>query len=202
MKQSGNKNICVFCGASAKADTHYYELARACGQIIAAQGYGLVYGGGGTGLMGACAGAARDAGGSVLGIIPEFLIARERQLSGIEQIIVKTMRERKQLMLDNSDGFLVLPGGIGTLEEAIEILSWLRLHLHDKPMVFVDGNGYWAPLMQLLHHTIKTGFAPEWLADHFLYEKTPKAALKALEHHWQNPRPKGEIDVRPETDMV
>ena len=192
----------MFCGASAAADAHYYKLATACGEAIAAHNFRLVYGGGGTGLMGACASAARDNDGAVLGIIPQFLTERERQLTGIDQIIVETMRERKQLMLENSDGFIVLPGGIGTLEEAIEILSWLRLHLHDKPMVFVDGNGYWAPLMKLLHHTIETGFAPAWLGAHFLYEKTPEQAIKTLKQNWAAPKPKGEIDVKPDTDLV
>ncbi len=193
------KSICVFCGASEMAENHYFALARKTGREMARRNYRLVYGGGGVGLMGACASAARDAGGDVLGIIPKFLTEIEAQLEGIKQIIVDDMRTRKQLMLENSDAFIVLPGGIGTLEEAIEILSWLRLHLHSKPMVFVDNNGYWQPLMQALHHTIQKGFAPEWLKAHLLYRKTPVSAVNLIERQWNNPPKKGKL--KPHADI-
>ncbi len=190
-----SKSVCVFCGASQFVAPKYFELSVATGTAIAEQGYRMVYGGGGVGLMGSAALAAHGAGGAVLGIIPEFLTEIEEVLDMIEHRIVPDMRTRKQLMYEESDAFIVLPGGVGTLEEAIEILSWMRLHLHTKPMVFVDTDGYWAPLMQLLHHTIKTNFSPAWVEQHLLYEKSPKAALALIQSQWKNPPAKGEIQI-------
>ena len=137
-----------------------------------------------------------------MGIIPEFLTEVEDVLEQIEHRIVADMHERKHLMYDESDAFIVLPGGIGTLEEAIEIMSWMRLHLHAKPMVFVDSNGYWAPLMDLLHHTIDANFSPDWVKGHLLYEKTPQAAIKVIESQWKNPPSKGEIQISKKIDKV
>ncbi len=201
MTSHTQKSICVFCGASNQAEKHYYRLAKDCGLEIAKRQYRLVYGGGGVGLMGACAAEVRDHGGEVLGIIPEFLTKIEAQLEGIEQIIVPNMRARKQMMLEQSDAFIVLPGGIGTLEEAIEVLSWFRLHLHDKPMVFVDHNGFWQPLLHLLHHTIATGFAPDWLDAHLLHAHTPAQALAHIEDYWKHPKPRGEVAVKPKSEQ-
>ena len=124
------ESVCVFCGSSDAAAPALLSEAAAFGQILAAQGRRLIYGGGGVGLMGACARAAHEGGGAVLGIIPEFLTSRERALDVVETIVVRSMHERKQIMFERSDGFVVLPGGIGTLEEIIELLSWRRLGLH------------------------------------------------------------------------
>jgi len=202
MKTRPPKSICVFCGASQVVAPQYFKLAEACGTAIAGAGYRLVYGGGGVGLMGRTAMAAHDAGGVVLGIIPKFLTDIEETLDVIEHRVVPDMRTRKQLMYEQSDAFIVLPGGVGTLEEAIEILSWMRLHLHAKPMVFVDTDGYWAPLMQLLHHTIKTNFSPAWVENHLLYENSPEAALSLIRSQWKNPPTKGEIQISRKLDEV
>lgn len=196
------KSICVFCGASQHVAPHYFKLAKECGQAIANNGYRMIYGGGGIGLMGTAAIAARDAGGAVLGIIPKFLTEIEEVLEIIEHKIVDDMHERKHLMYQESDAFIVLPGGIGTLEEAIEIMSWMRLHLHTKPMVFVDTDGYWAPLMDLLHHTIAANFSPAWVKGHLLYEKSTGAALALIKDQWANPPTKGEIQISQQIDKV
>ncbi|HFB55275.1 MAG TPA: TIGR00730 family Rossman fold protein [Hellea balneolensis] len=189
------KSICVFCGASKAVDEHYYTLAKSVGKALAMRNYRLVYGGGSIGLMGASALAAYEAGGEVLGIIPQFLADIEEVLTVIEHRIVKDMHERKHQMYEESDAYIVLPGGIGTLEEAIEVMSWMRLHLHTKPMVFVDTDGYWAPLMQLLNHTIDAHFSPAWVSGHLFYEQSVEAALTVIEEQWINPAPKGDIKV-------
>lgn len=192
-KTAEMKSICVFCGASTVVDDHYFALATETGRSIADRNYRLVYGGGGVGLMGASALAAHKAGGEVLGIIPKFLTEIEDLLTDIEHVIVNDMHERKHQMYEESDAFLVLPGGIGTLEEAIEIFSWMRLHLHHKPLVFVDTDGYWAPLMDLLRHTIDAKFTPEWVRHHLFREDNVEHALQQIEAQWENPAPKGNI---------
>ncbi|GAB4522283.1 MAG: hypothetical protein Kow00133_09710 [Amphiplicatus sp.] len=115
------------------------------------------------GLMGAVAGAARDAGGKVFGVIPEFLVAVEGILEGVDHKVVQTMHERKMLMFEESDAIVALPGGIGTLEELVETLSWARLSLHDKPIVALNVNGFWDPLRSLFEHMVESGFAPDAL---------------------------------------
>ncbi len=202
MKSTSVKSICVFCGASQHVAPHYFNLAKECGQAIAKNGHRMIYGGGGIGLMGTAAMAAHEAGGSVLGVIPKFLTEIEEVLETIEHTIVDDMHERKHLMYEQSDAFIVLPGGIGTLEEAIEIMSWMRLHLHTKPMVFVDTDGYWAPLMDLLHHTITSNFSPAWVEGHLLYEKSPATALALIDAQWKNPPTKGEIQISEQIDKV
>ena len=153
-------SVGLFCGASAGADPAWMEAAAAFGRILAGEGMRLVYGGGGLGLMGACAKAAIGAGGSVLGVIPEFLRQAEVAYDAAELVVVPSMHERKAVMFREADGFVVMPGGIGTLEEAIELLSWARLGLHAKPMVFLDSQGFWGPLFGLFEHTIEQGFTP------------------------------------------
>ena len=147
-------SVCVYCGSSNAADPAFLNDAKALGEAIAAAGMRLVYGGGGVGLMGACAQSAHDAGGRVLGVIPDFLRGRERPLQDVETVVVDNMHERKMMMFDKADGFVVLPGGIGTLEEVIELLSWRRLALHEKPVVFYSPRGYWEPLFRLFDHMI------------------------------------------------
>lgn len=147
-------SVCVYCGSSDAADPALLQDARGVGELIADAGLRLVYGGGGVGLMGACAQAAHDAGGRVLGVIPDFLRGRERPLQNVETVVVDNMHERKMMMFDESDAFVVLPGGIGTLEEVIELLSWRRLSLHEKPILFYNPDGYWQPLFQLFEHMI------------------------------------------------
>jgi len=201
-KKTTERSVCVFCGASQYVAPHYFKLAEDCGQQIAKRGYRMVYGGGGIGLMGATAMAAHKSGGKVLGIIPKFLTEIEDVLETIEHEIVDDMHDRKHMMYEESDAFIVLPGGIGTLEEAIEIMSWMRLHLHAKPMVFVDTDGYWAPLMDLLRHTIAANFSPAWVGGHLLYEKSPDAALALIKSQWDNPPNKGEIQISQQIDKV
>ena len=153
-------SACVFCGSSDAADPQLLADAAQLGRDLAAARLKLVYGGGGVGLMGACAIAAHGAGGEVLGVIPNFLQRRERRLDVVETIVVASMHERKQIMFDRSDSFIVLPGGVGTLEEIVELLSWRRLDLHAKPVVFYSPNGFWEPLYALFQHTVDNRLTP------------------------------------------
>lgn len=157
--------VCVYCGSSNDADPSYIAAAFAIGESFAKAGLKLVYGGGGVGLMGATARGAHAAGGAVLGIIPTFLRGREQPFDDVETVIVDTMHERKMMMFERSDAFVVLPGGIGTLEEIVELLSWRRLDLHQKPIVFHNPGGFWDPLFDLIRHTIDRGLTPPSLAD-------------------------------------
>ncbi len=174
------KSICVYCGSSNEVKPAYIELARALGRSLAQQDLKLVYGGGGVGLMGACARAVHEAGGEVLGIMPKFLLQKERIFEDVEHRIVDDMHTRKQMMFDESDAFIVLPGGIGTLEEAVEMLSWARLGLHAKPMAFLDEDGFWSPFFELMDHIIGGKFTPEEFRACLVHEKTPEGALSAL----------------------
>ena len=140
----------------------------------------MVYGGGGVGLMGACARGAHDAGGKVLGIMPAFLQGRERVYDAVETVIVESMHERKQIMFEQSDGFAVLPGGIGTLEEVVELMSWRRLNLHSKPIVFLSPDGFWDPLFHLVQHTIEQRLTPAWFAQSWRAVLTPGEILPAM----------------------
>lgn len=153
-------SICVYCGSSNAADPEYLKAAAQFGAILAGQGLRLVYGGGGVGLMGACARAAHDAGGRVLGVIPEFLTSHERPLSTVKTVIVQSMHERKMMMYEESDAFAILPGAIGTLEEVIELLSWRRLGLHTKPIVFYNPDGFWNSLFDLFQQIIDRRLLP------------------------------------------
>src|SRR5690606_23000669 len=152
------RSICVYCGSSDAVAPAYIRLGKSLGTELAARGVRMVYGGGGVGLMGVCARAAHEAGGEVLGVIPRFLVAKERMYEAVEHRVVETMHDRKRIMFDESDAFIVAPGGIGTLEEAVETLSWMRLGLHRKPMAFLAEDGYWAPFFDLIDHTVAQGF--------------------------------------------
>ena len=152
-------SVCVYCGSSFGTDPVYEAAATRIGQLIAETGLRLVYGGGSVGLMGTIARAALDAGGPVTGIIPHFLEKREAMLTSLDELIVtKDMHERKQLMFQKSDAFIALPGGIGTLEEAVEMMTWAQLGQHRKPVVLVNINGFWSPLLKLLDHMRHQGF--------------------------------------------
>ncbi|HQP21392.1 MAG TPA: TIGR00730 family Rossman fold protein, partial [Phenylobacterium sp.] len=158
-------SVCVFCGSSDAADPALFSASAELGRAIAAAKLRLIYGGGGVGLMGACAIAAHEAGGQVLGIIPEFLKIKERRLDVVETITVTSMHERKLMMFEQADSFVVLPGGVGTLEEIVELLSWRRLDLHAKPVVFWSPNGFWDPLFALFQHTVEHRFTPPEFMD-------------------------------------
>ncbi len=157
-------SICVFCGSSARAAPERLDEAAAVGRMIAEQGARLVYGGGGVGLMGACSTAARDAGGAVLGVIPQFLTHVEAAPSGAEIMVVASMHERKRTMFEESDAFVVLPGAIGTLEEMIELVSWRRLGLHDKPILIFNPEGFWDPLFTLFDRFVAEALLPAALS--------------------------------------
>lgn len=147
------KSICVYCGSSAGVEPAYESAARSLGLSIANAGIGLVYGGGGNGLMGALAHAALSAGGVVTGIIPEFLHRKDKLLPEIQEtIVVPDMHTRKRLMFERADAFVALPGGIGTLEELVEQLTWVQLERHTKPVVIADIDGFWQPLLDLFAH--------------------------------------------------
>ncbi len=174
------RSVCLFCGSSETADPKYTEAARAFGEGVAARGWRLVYGGGGVGLMGASARAAHAAGGRELGVMPEFLRSRERLFDDVETLVVGSMHERKQIMYDESDAFVVAPGGIGTLEEVIELLSWKRLDLHGKPVIFLDIDGFWQTLFRLMEHTVEAGMTPASFLQAWTVCRTVDEALDAL----------------------
>lgn len=174
------RSICVYCGASNAVDEAYITLAEKLGRELARRDIRLVYGGGGVGLMGACARAAHESAGEVLGIMPRFLLQKEQIYTDVEHRIVEDMHTRKQMMFDEADAFIVLPGGIGTLEEAVEILSWARLSLHAKPMAFLDEDGFWSPFFELMDHIIKGGFVPESFRDALVHCHRPDEAIEAL----------------------
>jgi uncharacterized protein (TIGR00730 family) len=153
-------SVCVYCGSSDAADPDFLAGAAAFGAALAAANLRLVYGGGGVGLMGACARAAHEAGGRVYGVIPQFLIAKERAYDEVETTVVTSMHERKMILFDEADAFVVMPGGIGTLEEIVELLSWRRLALHAKPVVFYNPRNFWAPMFELFDHTVRENLTP------------------------------------------
>jgi uncharacterized protein (TIGR00730 family) len=153
------KTVCVYCGSGPGTNPRFVEAATAFGKALAENGVGLVYGGGSIGLMGAVAKSTLDHGGTVTGIIPDFLTKRENALGGAQELIVThDMHERKRLMFERSDAFVALPGGIGTLEELVEQLTWQQLGRHSKPILIADIDGFWEPLLALLTHMRATEF--------------------------------------------
>ena len=153
------KTICVYCGSGPGTNSKFIESAIGLGRAMAESGIGLVYGGGSIGLMGAVAKSVLNHGGHVTGIIPEFLTKRENALVGAQELIVThDMHERKRLMFERSDAFVALPGGIGTLEELVEQLTWQQLGRHSKPILLANIDGFWEPLLTLLTHMRSTAF--------------------------------------------
>jgi uncharacterized protein (TIGR00730 family) len=158
-KMSKIRKICVYCGSGPGTDPAFVEAATAFGAILAKNGIGLVYGGGAVGIMGAVAISVLDHGGEVIGIIPEFLMSRERALRGTHNLIVtKDLHERKRKMFEMADAFVALPGGVGTLEELVEQLTWVQLGRHKKPVMVANVKGFWQPLCALLDHMKKLEF--------------------------------------------
>jgi uncharacterized protein (TIGR00730 family) len=154
------RRLCVFCGSSSRGAPVYRHEAIRLGRLLAENGIGLVFGGGRIGLMGAMADAALEAGGEVIGVIPGHLHDREIGHEGVTRLyVVGGMHERKQKMAELADAFAILPGGFGTLEEALEAITWKQLGLHDKPIFLVDVEGYWAPLIGLFDHIVAEKFA-------------------------------------------
>ena len=153
------KTVCVYCGSGTGADPIYGEAARELGRRFAETGIRLVYGGGSVGLMGEIASAVLRHGGHVTGIIPRFLSERERLLRGVDELIVtEDMHARKRLMFERAEAFVALPGGIGTLEELVEMLTWGQLGRHEKPVVLANVGGFWNPLLALFAHMTEQGF--------------------------------------------
>jgi uncharacterized protein (TIGR00730 family) len=158
-KTSKIRTICVYCGSSPGNDPAFVEAARALGSAFADNGIQLVFGGGAVGIMGAIAKAVRDRGGTITGIIPEFLVAREHAMRGADNLIVtRDMHERKRKMFEMSDAFVALPGGIGTLEELVEQLTWVQLGRHRKPVLLANIKGFWNPLCALIDHMKRLEF--------------------------------------------
>jgi uncharacterized protein (TIGR00730 family) len=158
-------SVCLFCGSSNGADPAYVQAAADFGRALAGEGVRLVYGGGGIGLMGAGAKAAHAAGGKVLGVMPDFLRRHEVIYDEVETKVVTNMHDRKRIMFESADAFAVFPGGVGTLEEVVELLSWRRLDLHRKPIVFLDLNGFWRPFFEMMTYMVEQKFTPPWLPD-------------------------------------
>lgn len=176
------RRVCVFCGSAAGARPDYAAVAEALGRAIAARGLGLVFGGGAVGLMGIVSRAALAAGAPVTGIIPHGLVMREAGNGDLPDLrVVGSMHERKALMAEMSDGFVVLPGGYGTLEEAVEALTWLQLGIHRKGVVFVDTLGFWSRQMAMLDHMVAEGFLRPEMRAMAMLAPDPGAALDALE---------------------
>ncbi len=154
------RSICVFCGSRSGQDPAYQQAATDLGGRIAAEGWRLVYGAGDVGLMGAVANATQAAGGETFGVIPTHLMQLEVGKTDLSSFVVtENMHERKKVMFMNCDAIVVLPGGAGSLDEFFEVLTWRQLGLHDKPVVVLNINGYWDPLVGLLDHVIQKGFA-------------------------------------------
>ena len=160
------RRVCVFCGSSTGRNPSYRHLADRLGRTLAQRGLGVVYGGGRVGLMGALADGALAAGGEVIGVIPQALMDREIGHRGLTELrIVGSMHERKAVMAELADGFIALPGGIGTLEELFEVWTWAQLGLHGKPCGLLDSDGFFGPLVEFLDHLVLTGFVqPQYRA--------------------------------------
>lgn len=152
-KPSKIRKICVYCGSGPGIDPAFVESARAFGTLLAKNGIGLVFGGGSVGMMGAIAKSVREHGGEVTGIIPEFLVAREHAMRGADNLIVtRDMHERKRKMFEMADAFVAMPGGVGTLEEVVEQMTWVQLGRHRKPILLANIKHFWDPLCALIDH--------------------------------------------------
>ncbi len=184
-------SLCVFCGSKTGADPAYEAAARRLGELMVANDVGLVYGGGHIGLMGVVADTVLQSGGRVTGVIPDFLEKLEVGFTeATEFIVTDSMHARKQRMFELSDGFVVLPGGLGTLDETFEIITWKQLRLHSKPIVIMDVNGYWKGLSGLVDGTIEAGFAHPAVRQLFGVVDGPDAVFDALA---AAPEPKEEV---------
>ncbi|HYH19339.1 MAG TPA: TIGR00730 family Rossman fold protein [Azospirillum sp.] len=188
------KSVCVYCGSSSRVADVYKQAAHALGEGLARRGVQVVYGGGRVGLMGIVADAAIGAGGRVVGIIPEHIQVLEVEHTALTELhVVDSMHTRKRMMVDRSDAFVVLPGGLGTMDEAFEILTWKQLRLHDKPVVLVDVDGYWRPLLTLVDHMVDEGFCREEHRALFRVVNRVEDVFTALAHE---PEPRVETETR------
>ncbi|MFB0490842.1 uncharacterized protein (TIGR00730 family) [Methylobacterium sp. OAE515] len=191
------RTVCVYCGSGFGRDPAFREAAELLGTALAEAGMRLVYGGGDVGLMGTVARAALDAGGHVTGIIPEFLQAREHMLADIQEtVVVPDMHTRKRLMFERSDAFVTLPGGIGTLEELVEQLTWAQLGRHRKPVVLVSVAAFWSPLLALFEHMRGHGFIREGLDLSYLVAREAAEVVPMLREAGHEPDPQAEEIVQ------
>jgi len=176
--------ICVFCGSSAGARPEYLEAAAELGQCLARKGVGLVYGGGRVGMMGKIAATVIDCGGDVIGVIPEDLARREVAFSDLPDLrIVDSMHARKALMVELSDGFILLPGGLGTMEEFFEMLTWGQLGIHKKPCGLLDVQRYFGKLVDLVAHTVAEKFVDKENLSMILMNESPEKLLRQFENY-------------------
>ena len=186
MPQSNQNRICVFCGSVEGTDPAYAQTAKELGQRMASAGIGLVFGGTTVGLMGVLADAALAGGAEAIGVLPEVLIEREIAHHGLTKLhIVKTMHERKALMYENADAFIALPGGYGTLDEFIEIVTWAQLRIHSKPCIIINTNGYFDGLLAFLDHAVTQGFIKPQNRKLVQVAGDAKSALAIIQSHWQ-----------------
>lgn len=175
------QSLCVFCGSSFGHDEKWSAAARRLGVGLAKAGITLVYGGSRSGLMGAVAEAALDAGGRVEGVIPRFFLPNEDPFAEVSELtVVEDMHTRKKLMFDKSDAFCVLPGGLGTLDETFEILTWKQIALHDKPVLMLNMDGYWTPWLELIDRIVAQGFAKPGVTGFYEVVDTVEEALARL----------------------
>jgi len=175
------KSICVYCGSGSGSDPAFAEAAKALGRAMAAQNISLVYGGGAVGLMGTVARSVLDHGGHVTGIIPDFLMAKERMLSDVQDtIVVSDMHTRKQMMFEKADAFVALPGGIGTLEELVEQMTWAQLGRHRKPILMLSVADFYKPLLVLLAHMRQSGFIRAGMELNYLVAERPEDVIGML----------------------
>lgn len=176
------RRICVYCGSNAGNDPAHRVAARDLGTFLARSGIGLVYGGGNVGLMGAVADGALAEKGEVIGVIPKSLMEKELGHGGVTELhVVTSMHERKQMMVDLSDGFIALPGGFGTLDELFETLTWLQLSFHDKPVGLLNVGGFFDGLIEFIAHMSRSGFLKPEHAKCVLVENDPTQLLAAME---------------------
>lgn len=176
------RSLCVFCGSSFGNDPKWSEAARRLGKGLATAGITLVYGGSRSGLMGAVAEAALEAGGRVEGVIPRFFLPNEDPFAEVSELtVVDDMHTRKKLMFDKTDAFCVLPGGLGTMDETFEILTWKQINLHDKPVMLLNMDGYWTPWLALVDNIVKEGFARPGVKSFYEVVDTVEEVLARLE---------------------
>jgi uncharacterized protein (TIGR00730 family) len=189
-------NVCIYCGSAAGADPRFAESARRVGRAIAANGLGLVYGGGCVGLMGIVADAVLGAGGKAIGVIPEALVAREIAHQGLTELhVVRDMHERKALMANRSSAFLTLPGGIGTFEEFFETLSWATLGLHQKAMAVLNVAGYFDPLIALLDHAVAQQFVKPENSRLVVVSDDPESLVRGIVGRASAERARQSVDI-------
>jgi hypothetical protein len=176
------RTVCVYCGSSSGNDPEFVAAARRLGRILAENGIGLVYGGGARGLMGALAQSVHEHGGTITGVIPDFLVRQELLFTHANEVVVtQDLHERKRVMFERADAFVALPGGIGTLEELVEQLTWAQLGHHKKPILLADVNGYWCPLIELIARMEGCGFIHSAALLRFVVRQRVEDILPALQ---------------------